>query len=40
METQLIVRYAANVHGVLLCYDPMAITGTRFNIIPAMAGVH
>lgn len=28
METQLINRYAANMHGVLSCYDRILITGT------------
>ena len=28
METQLSVRYAANLHGVLSCYDRMVIMGT------------
>jgi len=28
METQLVNRYAANMHGVLSCYDRILITGT------------
>ena len=28
METQLVNRYAANLHGVLSCYDRIVITGT------------
>ena len=28
METQLVNRYAANLHGVLSCYDRILITGT------------
>ncbi|MGH8831229.1 MAG: hypothetical protein ACREXV_09055, partial [Polaromonas sp.] len=28
METQLTHRYAANLHGVLSCYDRIVITGT------------
>ena len=28
METQLINRYAVNMHGVLSCYDRILITGT------------
>lgn len=27
METQLVNRYAVNMHGVLSCYDRMVITG-------------
>ena len=28
METQLVNRYAVNMHGVLSCHDRMVITGT------------
>ena len=28
METQLVNRYAVNMHGVLSCYDRILITGT------------
>ena len=28
METQLVNRYAANMHGVLSCYDRILIAGT------------
>lgn len=28
MEAQLVNRYAANMHGVLSCYDRILITGT------------
>ncbi|OGA94991.1 MAG: hypothetical protein A3E79_12815 [Burkholderiales bacterium RIFCSPHIGHO2_12_FULL_61_11] len=28
METQLVNRYAANLHGVLSCYDRILIMGT------------
>ena len=28
METQLVNRYAANMRGVLSCYDRILITGT------------
>ena len=28
METRLVNRYAANMHGLLSCYDRILITGT------------